>query len=490
MNSLELLLAKYTIFPARASFISSKRSRIGSGETTTPSLYKDLLSPLSKATTNESQDDFPAATLFSVAIRCMPRETPKQRTAENPWLQSLFKQLIESSPSISSSPSSSIESSIRLLKSMLLEAVKHNVLLGISLLETFLSRFSGVLSKDSELNRVDWDLLRLCLKLNPDVFVLRSPQRTSNNLLRSLLSRITEMEFGYAVNHGHEYSRMLSNTVIPLVQAFAHARDLPRFIDHWKEELNRCQEKLNDFDIKLSIWEDDHLSQTVADLMKSTLTMGQIRNLVSTAKADLSSLAPSEFKKPFASLMILDCAINGCTSDANIEGLKQTTPSLYLSLLRIASSDNYWHMPEIWKVWKILATVNIRWKISHTIEDIQSVEHYVIRRALKLIDYDALSSTFAERLHAFNYLVSFAKLENSGIRVLPQSPHQIIRQTCETLVNHQDALYDHLRPEESATSRHSDSAPQWNGRTDGVASADIFMMACQTQVLFSQDVFQ
>ncbi len=488
MNSLELLLAKYVIFPARAS--SSKRSRIGSGETANPSSYKDLLSPLSNATIHEPQDSFPTATLYSIAIRCMPRETPKQRTAENPWLQSLFKQLLENSLSISSSPSGSIESSIRLLKSMLHEAVDHNVLLDTSLLETVLSSFSGVLSKDGELYRVDWDLVRLCLKLNPDVFVLRSPQRTSNNLLTSLLSRIREMKFDRAVNHGPEYSEMLSNVVLPLVQAFAHARDLPRFIDHWKEELTHCQEKLEDVDIELSIWEDDHLSLTVADLMKSTLTTGQIRKFILLADADISLLASSESKRSFASLVILDCAINGCTNDANVEGLKKTTPSIYLSLIKIASNDIHWHMPKMWMVWRTLATINIRWKIPHAMVDIQSAEHCVIRRALKLIDCDALRSKFAEGLHALNYLVSFAALEKSGTQVLSQSPYQIIRQTFEIVLNRQDALYDSLRLEESAASRHSGSAPQWNGRTLWVASAETFMMACQAQVLLSRDVFQ
>ena len=490
IDSLEMLLAKYIILPARASFLITKRPKTNLDAAPNQSLYNDLLAALCESALYEPQRTSLSTTLYSIAIRSIPRETPKQRTAENPWLQSLFGQLIESAPSMPSSPPNSLESVARFVRSMLHEAVEHNVLLDITLLETLLCKFSGVISNDGGLDIVDLDLVSLCLELNPDVFVLRSPQRVSNMLLTSLLARITEASFEPAMNHRHEHETVLSNVILPLVQAFAHARDLLRFVDHWKEELTRHEEKVEDPDAKPSIWEDDRLSQTVADLIKSGLTTGQVKQVLLAAHADLPLLAPGQSRRALASLVILDCTINGCTSHENIVELTEIASSIYTSLLEVVSDDKYSHMPKMWRVWRTLATINKRWPIPHAAPDIESAEHLAMRRALKLVDCDASRSNFAEELHAFDYILSFAAPDTSGSEVLPQSLRRTVRRAFDIVLNHAERLCDLVRSEEGVAPRHLGSAPQWNGRNNAVDSAEIFIMGCLAQWLLAPEILQ
>lgn len=482
---------KYIISPARASFLSMKRSRAGDDEETKSTLYNDLLAPLAKTTSlREARDVSLAAVFYSVAIRCIPRETPKQRTAENPWLQSLFRLLVGSACAMPPLSPSSTDPLMRTIKSMLHEALDHNVLLDISMLETLLSRFSGLFSKSTEPDIVSWDFVSLVLKLNPDVFIRLSSPRQPNKFLTTLLTKVTEMRFEVTMDDSHEHSNIIVGVVIPLVQAFVHARDLPRFIDHWGKELTCYHERLEDQAMKTSIWEDNHLSQTVAGFIKSALTTGQLRQVLLGAQADLTTIVSSETVRPLASLVILDCAISGCTSDAIVEDVMETVQPIYTSLLNLALNDRFTNIPKMWRVWRILTTINIRWSIPHAAPHYKYAEDHVIRRALKLVDYDTSKCNFAEELHAFYYILSFATLEKSGTEMLQNPPCQTIRRAVETVLNHQKILNDFLIPEDMVISRRSCSAPQWNGRSNGVESPKILIMGCQAQVLFSPEALQ
>ena len=490
INALENLLAKYIIFPARASLLRSKRTRAELGEEANSSLYKDLLAPLSKSAANESKDSSPSTALFSIAIRCTPRETAKQRTAENPWLQSLFRHLFENAVLVSSSSPNLDESSKRTLGGLLNEAIDHNVLLDTAILEMLLSNFSGIFSDDDGLDIVDWDLISWCIELTPDVFVLRSLDRTSNILLTSLLTSITERFFELPSGSSDKYENVLSGIILPLVQAFAHARDLPRFIYHWTAELVRFEKIMDKVDAELSIWEDSRLSQTVADLINSALTTGQVKEILITAQNSLPSLVATGPTRPLSSLVILDCAINGCKSDSCIVELTDTARSIYASLLDFASNDKYWQIEKRWRVWRILSTINFRWSRMHAAPGGNSAEQLVMRRALDLITCKILKANYTEELHCFNYIVSFAVVEKHGSEILQQPPDHTVKRAFDTVLSHQQISSKFLSSEEWVASCHSGLAPKWNSRSDEVASVEILMMICQAQLLSSPEVLQ
>ena len=490
IDSLENLLAKHIIFPARVSFLSSKRTKVVSDEEANSSLYKDLLTPLSKNVRNNSGDISQIQTLYSTAVRCTPRETAKQRITENPWLQLLFRHLFESASSMSSSSSTLDEISMRKLKALLNQAIDHNVPLDISLLEMLLSKFSGILSKEGGLNIVDWDLVGSCIKLNPDVFVLRSPQRASNILLTSLFTRITERCFGPPRGRSDKYEEILSDVVLPLVQAFAHARDLLRFIDHWKGELARFEELTEEVEAEPSIWEDHRLSQRVADIVDSALTTGQIRKVLIAAQSGLHPLVATRQTGLLSSSVILDCVINGCTSETTIMELVDTARSIYAFLLEIASGDKDWDTIKRWRVWRILTTINIRWPNMHANPSDKFAEQPTMRRALELIRCNNIKANYAEEVHCFNYIVNLAAVEKHGSEILDQPPNHTVRRAFEAVLSHQQISSDISSSEDWVASRQSGSAPSWNGRSDEVASVEILMMICQAQMLTSPEVLQ
>ena len=483
VKTLETLLAESVILPARASFLSSKRSRMGPDVATNLILCKDLLTPLSKFTLYETQEKSPVATFYSIAIRYLPRETPKQRTTEDPWLQSLFRQLVEILSSIHS-PSQNL---IGTVKFMLHEAVDNHLLLESSLVKMVLSEFSGLLSNDSDV--LDWDLVTICLKLNSDIFIVPSPQREPNIFLTSLLTRIAGMSFELPVDHDHRYGEILFNVIIPLVQAFAHARDLPRFIDHWKEELTHEQEMIINSNAVPSIWEDDRISQAVADLVETSLTIGQVSQILLAGLADLP-LHVSSNTRPLASLLILECVLNGCTSDGNIEEFTEAARSTYSSVLELFPKKDCWHTLKRWRAWRLLTTINIRWPVLLPMPELESAENDAICIAFEFLDKGASCPNFAEQLYAFNYILGFAALEVSGRQVLHRAAHQTIKRALGIILDHQEIINDLLRSEEWVTSRHRGRIPEWNGRSDGIESAEILMMVCQARTLCSPEAFQ
>ena len=490
VGCLEDLLAKYIILPARASFLNSKRTKAGSDKDPSSVLHNDLSAPLSKIAMKEAEDISPITVLYSVAIECNPRGTAKQRVTEHPWLQYLFSQLSESLSLASSSQPTLDEGSMCTLKALLHEAIKHNISLDIALLTAFLSKYSGLFPKDGGLNIVDWDLVGLCIRLNPDVFVLRSPQRASNALLTALFTRITERFFDPLLDRGDKYEKVLSGIILSLVQAFADARDLPRFIDCWKGELARFEETMEELKAELSIWEDSRLCQKVSDLISSALTAGQIEQILIAAHNGLTLLVATKETRPLSSLVVLDSAINGCISETIIVKLTDTARSIYVFLLEIASDEKYWDTPKRWKFWRVMTTINARWLRTHVALEDNPAEQHALRRALELINCKNSKANYAEEIHCFHYIMSFAAVKKHGSENMQRPPNHIVRQAFDIVLSHQQISSDFLSSEDWVASRHNSSAPNWNGQSNEVASVEILVMICQAQALTSPEILQ
>ena len=481
VKALEKLLVENTILPARASFLSSKRPNIGLDNGASLTLHKDLLKPLSEAALSDTHGSPPAVTFYRAAIRSVLRKTPKERMAENLWLQSLFRQLVEDIPSTPLLHFSSYRNLVHTIKLMLQEAAHHNVLLDKNLLESLLLRFSGLLVQNSD--TVDWEFISICLELNSDVFVVPSPQRKPSNLLTHLLARITDLSFDLPQDRNLKYGQILLKIIIPLVRAFAHARDLTRFIDYWKEELRRYEERPEYPDAVPSIWEDDKLCQIVADLIELTLTTGQVSQILQAA------LISSE-NRSLASLVVLNSVINGCRSDGSILELTEIVRSTNTCASELVLNESCWRTLKMWRVWRLLATINSRWPIVRATPEIEFVEQKILCRALEILGACASHHDIAEGLYAFSYILSFTTLEKSGSKILDRPAYDTIRQAIGIVMDHQETLSTSMLFKDSAVSHQTRSAPRWNGRSDGIESIEILLMVCQAQVVSSPEAFQ
>ena len=340
--SLEALLIDHVVMPLRSSLLDQDSATDLEKEVSFASFGKRMVSllreyfwqlknPFLRANrrTNKHLALSSISLLFDVAIRCRPRDTPKLRRLENPWLEQLFVELAKCAETLSP-PFSSVRAQkdhVRVTKWMLRKAVDHNVRLSPPIIKALLEQASGLfrISGDSHPktphvldDRVEWGLVSLCILNDSDTFVIPSSSASGNatyrylppnKYLSAILQNISAEMYSQSLEKDTDFK--LLQVIKPLCNAFIDARDLCGFLEHWREQLSKAQErqKYQEY-IVPSIWEDGRLLLYVAQSIEPSLTAGQIDGVLSTAARDLTPTIPnvqSENSLSLASLVILDC---------------------------------------------------------------------------------------------------------------------------------------------------------------------------------------
>ena len=476
---LEHLLVQNVILPARASFISSKSWKKEVGEDRSP-LTADflLLCPLietsnaiSRELTLISNVDLVTSViplLFSVAIRSLPRVTPKQRSIEDSWLRHLFGKLEHCASELVSQSTPNLQSSqyISILDRMLRDALAHKVRLDDSTCGVIISR---VLSRsDGEFNPPDnphyWTLIGLCLEIDPDIFVTaHSIDKSSggnrnvpNQNLASLLSRITGNNGQSTPYSDANYNAKLLKVALPLAGAFANSRDLTTFLFHWEEQLTICQQRRPEFTansgLAKNIWEDERLISLVGRLIDSSLTISQIEQILqkkNTSITSPASVATEDLSKSFTDALIIDCVVNGLTKESTLSQLVATVHSLYLSILGIVLSASNWPAEQSWRLWRTLTALNERWPLLKTSINRCEAERLALNEALELVNLSLsteatfVGQVYPRELHAFSFILSLASVQ----RIKPDTPQPEVDRTTsviEAILNCWQSLYDSM----------------------------------------------
>ncbi len=511
IKALEHLVINNVILPARASFISSKSWKKTESGAQSLLSAEVLLAPLAK-NTNLDVEEFsliknpnvriPAVSmLFSIAIQSLPRITPKQRSLEDSWLQHLFIQLGKNPHSNLTAGSKQY---ISALNWMLREAIDHKVRLDGSIFEAILSQVINI--SDEELNLPDasiyWALISLCLELDPSIFIASSlvdkgtnGNPTPNKYLAFLLSRLTGWGWKSSARGDANYEFELVKVILPLVEAFANARDLITFIFHWRQQMAlRQQQPLHTLHIAAphyyrarTIWEDERLILFVGRLIDTSLTSGQIHSLF---EGVLINLPPAlrdvkDSSRSAADLVFLDCLVGGLSKESNLDQLAETAQSIYLAISSIVSGMTAWAGENTWRLWRILATFNVRWSPPlHSMATKQAAQLAMSRAAETVIDSihakpkDA-QSDYARELYAFSFLLKIAPLQNRE----PKHENRLVSFVIETILKCRQSSCDSLGPQAAGTSRLKEFAAQWNGQIDTITSVDILILGYCAQIL-------
>ena len=141
--------------------------------------------------------------IFDLSIRKSLRETREQKARENVWLQLFFSRLASCMSLDFEKPANAPieEGSVVALKTMLRSAISHNVFFNGPLITKILAQTSGLAHGDV-VKTVDWELIGLCMELDPGTMIkatIRSTtatRRTSepeDTLLDSLLETLTRL---------------------------------------------------------------------------------------------------------------------------------------------------------------------------------------------------------------------------------------------------------------------------------------------------------
>ncbi|KAL1969419.1 hypothetical protein VTN77DRAFT_8857 [Rasamsonia byssochlamydoides] len=310
VHTVERLIALHVVLPARAAFFARGGSGIDySNDEPDWSAVKpvtDTFRPLLKETSEQEKvatvDDTTTTTnppwrpaellpaFLDITIRSVPRDNYRRQTTEASWLETFFVATAELAFSAvkEGSPSHDTFKFVPILEEMFRVIRNRKVQLSLNTLLTH-AAYTGLL-KD-ELEKVQWSLTAVLIELGVDIFLPNSGFKDSQRLLTALLGKIMLQWTSSHQGSNETYQLIKTGIVIPLLRGFAAARDLPRFIDIWREQLVNVETaRVNNSALeKFSIWEDDDLARVYGELMRTSLTDTQVVSQIQTAITEVKS---------------------------------------------------------------------------------------------------------------------------------------------------------------------------------------------------------
>jgi nucleolar pre-ribosomal-associated protein 2 len=346
VSFLEQLFARHVLMPARASFSTikdQKRKKQSNG------LLHTYLEPLQVEIALSAADNGKSLIqilphLLEEAIKLSPRGSPKQKEAEIPWIENVFAAL--SCCAGEPIPFSPVDSpltgkDISPLASMLLVVQKHNITLSSAFLENILVDYSGLMPlaerlaiqnlpkpegvKEAAQNVApQWRTISMLLRLDGNMFLKRRDGSDSKPKLFSYVDAlakavadepwIQEPSFSGPVTHTSEvcdananYSfevvwekdrkTVVSQIVIPLMQAYHSARDLVGFMNLWFRELRRDWMELGAVSEGRLAWTANELRHAFWELLQESLTASKINEQIVEYVLPVKELADEAAKK-------------------------------------------------------------------------------------------------------------------------------------------------------------------------------------------------
>lgn len=538
MKSLERLLIDHVVLPLRISFLElepatelkKKVSLTSFSDRMVSSLrgfFPQLESPFLRA--DFRIDKHLALSiislLFDVAIRCRPRNTPRLRRLENPWLEELFIKLVKCAETLFPpvSPVKAQKDNIRVIKWMLRKAVDHQVQLSLSTIKTLLDQVSGLFRSIGDnhtetrvdfehVDQIEWGLVSLCILNDSNTFVIPSSStsgndtyayRPPNKYLSALLRNITNEMCYKSLEEDKDYDFKLLHVIKPLCNAFIGARDLTGFLEHWREQLSIVQ-KRQEFQAKYidlipSIWEDETLLLYIATSVETSLTTDQIDRVLSTAAHDLAPSIPNVFSDKsisLASLVILDCVCTGLFKDDTVVKLDPIVLSIFSLLAVLVSRPPDKSLPQGWRVWRIKATITDRWSSLRESSGFKRKAQPAICMAFELINRISSELTLrenvnlSEKLYAFKFMLKFAAMEDSFWEDLQFSSRRKILSAVTKVLEIMDPFCHCISHDHFGTIMRPDTVSKREQSSLKISPVDTFYFDCIDEIIESPDILK
>ncbi|KAH8702774.1 Urb2/Npa2 family-domain-containing protein [Phaeosphaeriaceae sp. PMI808] len=320
IHSLDKLLTRHIIAPSRAAFfatISADTPKQNSSYKNATALFSSLhrlRAVLLQAAHIEDAvqaipEDFisvskKVAYLLDLCIRATSFKTPKTRLMERPWIQAAFLSLVECAGCSLHEPPEPATSRIFLavLKDTLKVLEFHNIAIDTSLLRNIFWYHCGIKPSQSIEIGVEWDLVATLIRLDASIFVaeprmtMEASKERSTDLAKILFDHISFTEVHATKNLGIELVKietapkpgchrnlLLNHILVPLMFAFSRNRNLLGFIRRWDAQLVKSYTFDNRKYWKKKyepIWEDRIITTALSELLETSLTQGQVTQLI------------------------------------------------------------------------------------------------------------------------------------------------------------------------------------------------------------------
>ncbi|KAH7409155.1 Urb2/Npa2 family-domain-containing protein [Cadophora sp. MPI-SDFR-AT-0126] len=360
-KQLEILVARNIVIPAKTD--------------------QSLLGTLTKASVLQNTGNAPL--LFDIAIRSVPPtgSARRRKAPDEKFLQAVFD-------SLKTSMSNVKENNGKQMCAMLQLAIDHKLDLDLAILRDIAS----------ESNMADWDILSTIIELDANVFLLGEGKA----LLDQLLEAITKASLSQTWSDIQE--KVVSAVLVPLMQAFAKARDLSGFIRLWFLQLVAYEKLRDGANIALfGAWEDKALQIEMQKLMEPSLNVSQIVKILDWLSEEVS-------EHPDAVCVILEAVAVSVSGEEEV--VDAINSRLYHIIFDGDASDKLSSRYR-WRSWRI---------ISHTLNWIE------------MGDLNKLAALWESQAKPFASLSRFSKSE-SILKCKPKDQRgleslEIFRFTC------------------------------------------------------------
>ncbi|CAI6340706.1 unnamed protein product [Periconia digitata] len=384
--SLERLLVRHVIAPARSAFLGSDSPKNTEKNPLSNNLGSLRAALLQAAQMEDNGDVIPTALsslftsaphLLDLTIRSSPARSLKSKVSERPWVQAAFVALAECIGCVFEAPKfATPQASIDAVKDCLRVLVSQDFGLDSDILKDLFWFHSGFEFPKGQTTSAQWQLLESIVALDADIF-LADPRSTwesadekPDDLTLYLFEKIstgcldqttpegddkaddsdTSMTSDTAngkktniqrqsshTSRSNENRDIMQRVVIPILSAYTRNRDLPGFIKRWDTQLSQ-QFKPSDNALEVShqsIWESSSLSQTLATYFEQSLTSAQISSLFQEHVKRLQTNKKTKkgrSNKIYGSIVLVQAMLQAVTSDGLIESLKPQILSVWNTL--------------------------------------------------------------------------------------------------------------------------------------------------------------
>ncbi|RMZ10424.1 hypothetical protein D0864_01255 [Hortaea werneckii] len=351
--SLESMLAKHIILPARATFsrVENMSFRISELKTRLLKLKEFNAEIGNLSHDNQTKRLVTVPTFLEIALRCTPSATPRQRLKEKSWVEGIFAALLDCFPS-------NTPAHLRVLIDML-DIIQKHASLSKETLAQLSERYSGLSKLGEEPGSsltVNWDLIAKIADLDANVYaeveragdmfeVLSNANRDLMKGERTPASRLEKDIF----------SLWKARIIVPVMRAFARNRDITSFVEIWRNELETEFDKTTRF-----VWLE--IDQEFAQLVQPFMTDEQVTNIVSfhcdRIKDAVQPAKASRDLQAFRSSAVVLCAIfMGLRDDGLIDKMHPLISDVFNDLIRIfedqPASEPSADFAHLWKMLRV-----------------------------------------------------------------------------------------------------------------------------------------
>ncbi|KAI9664390.1 MAG: hypothetical protein M1831_002323 [Alyxoria varia] len=388
IQALENLIARHLLMPCRQAFFMQDSGKDSTGLYDRLKVLKpsNLNSQSSELTEKELNTVQVIPIVFQLGLRCSNLTSPKQRLEETPWMDHMFGATaaflgFELDQDSSSQPHIPCYEALNKIMSHLVAA---NVKVKEETLRVLSSRFarSPSLTGDSSF----WNCHAEIIALDPTIYL---PDREATNdrqmgqPMVNLLTQIRSSAWSVsglpqgslaAKRHRTPYNIIKYDILLPIIQAFASTRVLPRLLDLWFNELQHPaigsiimrRDHLEQRDKHQSyVWEDFEVSKEIAPSLGASLSPSEFLQLLKDYSTEVTqnivnAKADSDLRL-CAALQVLTTLLLGVRELDSIIMDLPLLEEMITGCMKVLEQFNSKSYNCRWLVWRLLSTATRTW---------------------------------------------------------------------------------------------------------------------------------